>query len=186
MHSIPCHPLDSAADSGPLRKSGPANEALQAPAILNGSSKPSWKRAAAKKRAEQNALIPGKWRLSMPDPLPKNTNAYLRTSRHLSAEELAITEIEDASILLQQIATQQLSAVQVLRAFSKRAAIAHQLINCCTELLFDEAILQAQALDEHMERTGRVVGPLHGLPVSLKDIFDIKGRDSTIGERHPA
>lgn len=32
----------------------------------------------------------------------------------------------------------------------------------------EEAIEQAKKLDEHMERTGKPVGPLHGLPISIK------------------
>jgi amidase len=36
-------------------------------------------------------------------------------------------------------------------------------------------------LDEHLNRTGQVKGPLHGLPISLKDNFNIKGKDSTVG-----
>ena len=40
---------------------------------------------------------------------------------------------------------------------------------------------QAKSLDEHLERTGKTVGPLHGLPISLKDNFNVKGKDSTVG-----
>lgn len=43
------------------------------------------------------------------------------------------------------------------------------------------AFTTAQSLDEHMERTGKPIGPLHGLPVSLKDNFNIVGVDSTVG-----
>lgn len=39
----------------------------------------------------------------------------------------------------------------------------------------------ATARDEHLVRTGKPVGPLHGLPVSLKDNFNLKGLDSTVG-----
>jgi len=54
-------------------------------------------------------------------------------------------------------------------------------LNCLTDTFFDEAIASAKALDDHLERTGKVVGPLHGLPISLKDNFNIKGKDSTVG-----
>jgi len=36
-------------------------------------------------------------------------------------------------------------------------------------------------LDDHLNRTGTVVGPLHGLPVSLKDQINIKGLEACIG-----
>jgi amidase len=47
--------------------------------------------------------------------------------------------------------------------------------------MFDEAIARAKQLDEHLEKTGKPMGPLHGLPVSVKDSFRIVGRDASIG-----
>ncbi|KZL74877.1 hypothetical protein CI238_07520 [Colletotrichum incanum] len=142
---------------------------------------PAWKLAAAQKRAEQYAAIPIEWRIDQPFPPPKDTDSYLRSSGCLTADEVTITEIEDVRVLLKQIATRQLSAVQILKAFAKRAAIAQQLVKCCTEIMFEEALQRAKALDEHLKQTNEVVGPFHGLPISLKDIFDVKGVDSTIG-----
>ena len=39
----------------------------------------------------------------------------------------------------------------------------------------------ARACDEYLKKHGKPKGPLHGIPVSLKDCFNIKGMDSTIG-----
>lgn len=39
----------------------------------------------------------------------------------------------------------------------------------------------AQERDEHLARTGTPMGPLHGLPVSLKDNFHLAGLDATVG-----
>lgn len=50
-----------------------------------------------------------------------------------------------------------------------------------TEPLFTSAIKRGRELDEHLKRTGKTVGPLHGLPVSIKDTFNVKGVDSSIG-----
>jgi amidase len=47
--------------------------------------------------------------------------------------------------------------------------------------MFDSAMQRAKALDESLETTGQLHGPLHGLPVSLKDQFDVRGVDSTLG-----
>ncbi len=63
----------------------------------------------------------------------------------------------------------------------KRAAIAHQLTNCLTEPLFSLALARASELDSHLARTGKLLGPLHGLPISVKDSFHITGIDSSIG-----
>lgn len=47
--------------------------------------------------------------------------------------------------------------------------------------MFDEAMARAKALDEHFSRTGKTVGPLHGLPISLKDNFNIAGKPTSVG-----
>ena len=47
--------------------------------------------------------------------------------------------------------------------------------------MFNDAIERAQKLDEEFQKTGKVVGPLHGLPISLKDNFNIPGYPSSLG-----
>ncbi len=144
-------------------------------------SRPLWKVKAAAKRAAQLEAIPKEWRLPDPRPQPKNTYQFLKTSGILSEFELKITESTDAKALLEQIANQELSAVTVVTAFCKHAAIAHQLIGCCTEIFFEEAISRAGSLDYWQGKHQDTVGPLHGLPVSVKDVFNVKGYDTTIG-----
>ncbi|KAF1911632.1 amidase signature domain-containing protein [Ampelomyces quisqualis] len=58
---------------------------------------------------------------------------------------------------------------------------AHQRTNCLTEILFADAIQEAKALDETFTKHGSLVGPLHGVPMTLKDQFDVAGYDSTLG-----
>ena len=50
--------------------------------------------------------------------------------------------------------------------------------------MFNEAIEQAKALDLYQKQHGAVKGPLHGLPISLKDSFKVRGHDATIGLLH--
>lgn len=40
---------------------------------------------------------------------------------------------------------------------------------------------RARELDQYYRKTGKLVGPLHGIPMSLKDQFDIAGVDTTFG-----
>jgi amidase len=47
--------------------------------------------------------------------------------------------------------------------------------------MFDDAIARAKQLDDHFKQTSKPVGPLHGLPVSLKDNFNIIGKTSATG-----
>ncbi|KAJ7646909.1 amidase signature domain-containing protein, partial [Roridomyces roridus] len=68
----------------------------------------------------------------------------------------------------------------VLEAFIAQALVAHEATSCITEVMFDDARERARDLDKLFEKTGRVVGPLHGVPISVK-VYDIKGYDTTIG-----
>ena len=146
-----------------------------------GFKEPQWKQKAAKKRESQLASIPSEWRFPDPVPQPKNAYEYLKTSGVLTTQDLTITEIPDARLLSKLLSTGCYSAVTVTRAFFKRAAIAQQLIRCCTEMFFDEVLETAKHLDEYMQNHGKPIGPLHGLPIPLKDGFNIEGQDNTLG-----
>lgn len=63
----------------------------------------------------------------------------------------------------------------------KKKLISLSQTNCITEVLFNEGLERARYLDEFLERTGSVVGPLHGLPLSLKDNFITPPHPSSIG-----
>lgn len=56
-----------------------------------------------------------------------------------------------------------------------------QKTNSITEVVFEDALNQARELDAHFKMTGELRGPLHGIPITLKDQFNIKGVDSTLG-----
>jgi amidase len=141
-----------------------------------------WHDIAARKKAEQQARIPEAWRLSgSTDTEQANLLQVPRQSGILTDAELQITEKYDATELLDELAQGNLTSMAVATAFCKRAAIAQQLTNCLTEILFDDAIARAKELDAHFNRTGQPFGPLHGLPISLKDTFQIKGYDASVG-----
>lgn len=141
-----------------------------------------WRDIAARKKAEQLGRIPEAWRLPDSTDLEQaNILQVPRQSGILTDIELQITEEYDATELVDELANGNVSSEDVATAFCKRAAIAQQLTNCLTEILFDDAIARAKELDAHFERTGRPFGPLHGLPISLKDTFQIKGYDASLG-----
>lgn len=140
---------------------------------------------AAAKRARQYDATPVQWRLANIPPVDSVPNAldYIRESKLLTPKELEITESYDVAELLRKISTRKLSSLEVAMAFAKRAAFAHQLTTCLTEIFFDEAFAAAIKLDHVLATTGKTVGPLHGLPVSVKDCVGIKGVDTTLGEK---
>ncbi|KAJ5719903.1 hypothetical protein N7493_006781 [Penicillium malachiteum] len=144
---------------------------------------PHWKPAVLAKRAAQYELIPPEWRLpdSVLSSQPLSCVEAIRASGILSSDESAWTETTDIRDLVSAVATRRVTSLQLTTAFCKRAAIAQQLTKCLTEICFDRALNRARELDEHLVRTGEVVGPLHGIPVSIKDRFDIEGLDTTVG-----
>lgn len=48
-------------------------------------------------------------------------------------------------------------------------------------MFFDDALKRARELDQFFKDHGRVVGPLHGVPMTLKDQFNVRGYDTTLG-----
>jgi amidase len=50
-----------------------------------------------------------------------------------------------------------------------------------TVIFFEEALETARELDKHLRSTGKPRGPLHGLPISIKDNFHIRGKDACQG-----
>ena len=48
-------------------------------------------------------------------------------------------------------------------------------VNCITELLPDQALERARYLDTYLEQHGKPLGPLHGIPISVKEHIGMKG-----------
>ncbi|PIG81166.1 putative general amidase [Aspergillus arachidicola] len=162
------------------------------------NSTPSYPAIAQRKQAHLESQIPAEWKLSA-SQIPSGmlsledsiTNAKQyqrvnvmdvpRTCGLLTAKELEITENWDIRGLLRVIAEKRYTTEDVVGAFCKRAAIAHQVTRCLSEPLFDRALQRAKDLDLHLQKSGKPIGPLHGLPVSVKDSFHVKGVDSTTG-----
>jgi amidase len=128
-------------------------------------------------QTELKLKIPQQWRL--PDTTlatkPRNITPIFRTCGILSARELEITEVEDCTALLSKIHSKDWSAVEAVTAFCKRAAIAQQLVNPLMDIAFDEGVRRAKELDDYLQSTGKVVGPLHGLPISFKVRIPVRG-----------
>ncbi|KAL1303077.1 hypothetical protein AAFC00_006521 [Neodothiora populina] len=142
-------------------------------------AKLSWQSIAAAKRHElEDAISEYKIEESLLDGT--NTTSWPSASGLLSPRELKITESR-AVDLVEKLRSRDYSAVEVTVAFCKRAAIAQQATNCIALVLFKEAVEQARALDECMEKKGKPIGPLHGLPISVKEHIFLKGTPATSG-----
>lgn len=133
-----------------------------------------WQTLAQSKRESVFAAIPKDWLLP-----PSQTSQYTETSSIsvldvprtcgiLTEKELDITENYDATDLVGMMAERRLTSTEVVTAFCKRAAVAQQCVSCLTEIMFEEAIARAKECDDFLNKEGKVMGPLHGLPISLK------------------
>ncbi|KAH7133814.1 amidase signature domain-containing protein [Dactylonectria macrodidyma] len=146
-----------------------------------------WQALIHEKRALRDSQIPTEWRLD--DGITSQARRdnpisgfdLLDQTNLLTKREREITDKYDATALLGQLASGVVSSLEVTTAFCKRAAIAQQLINPLTEIFFDNALERAKELDAYLAREGKPVGPFHGLPISLKDMWMVKGEAATLG-----
>ena len=142
-----------------------------------------WQEDTEKKRKALAALIPEKWRIpssQLPPESQRSVISFFEQNNLLSTEELTITRLTLRQ-LAWKIASAEYTAMQVCQAYCHRAAIAHQLVNCLLEISFDAAFKRAKELDEYFQKHGRTVGLLHGVPISLKDQFRVKGLECCMG-----
>jgi amidase len=171
----------------------------------------SWRERAAHKVAQTASKIPSEWRISPQDCDRARTTRNITgpfIQSFLLEREVEIVELDSESFV-RKIASKSLSSLEVANAYCKTAAIAHQIVsaliidftfssaiflcllqtlirlscqnNCLHEIFFEEALACAKFLDQYLSEHGRTIGTLHGLPISLKDQFHVKGNDTTMG-----
>ncbi|KAF3922522.1 Acetamidase [Orbilia brochopaga] len=145
----------------------------------------SWKDIAVQRRGHRDDTINDlvKHGIDVPSlpaaqDLPRNVYEIARNT--LTDREQEITELGPTR-LVEALAKSRYTSVQVTKAFLRRAAVAQKLTNCITELLPDLAIKRAESLDAHLLNTGTPIGPLHGLPISVKEHIGIKSHDLNAG-----
>ncbi|EWY85605.1 hypothetical protein FOYG_12746 [Fusarium oxysporum NRRL 32931] len=145
--------------------------------------KETWEARASAKRAATLDKIPLQWRLSSEDLERAHCQRDITgpfIEQFLCKEAVYITSLKTVGIL-NAVSKQELTTTRVVRAFCQRAAVAHQVNNCLHEIFFDQALERARYLDDYFAKRGTTLGPLHGLPISLKDQFHVKGVDTTMG-----
>ncbi len=98
----------------------------------------------------------------------------------LSEKEQEITDLS-ASVLVKKISSGEFTSTEVFRAYAKRATAAQQLTNCAMQLFIEEGLERAKFLDDYYVKTGKTIGPLHGLPISVKEHMNFKNKITTAG-----
>ena len=62
-----------------------------------------------------------------------------------------------------------------------RVYLTSNQVSCLHEAFFDAALESAAELDDYLHKNGKPKGSLHGLPVSLKDQFHVRGVETHMG-----
>ncbi|GAA99315.1 hypothetical protein E5Q_06010 [Mixia osmundae IAM 14324] len=96
------------------------------------------------------------------------------------AEYLSCTAVEIRDNIV-DASKSKWTAQRVMSAFIRAAIRSQEHTNCLTEVMFIDALETAKKLDEDFQQDGTVVGRLHGVPISLKDLIHVKGLDASIG-----
>jgi aspartyl-tRNA(Asn)/glutamyl-tRNA(Gln) amidotransferase subunit A len=108
----------------------------------------------------------------------------LASPGHLGAAIMRSSESDPAllpaHILSDEIGARRLSPVDLVDAALARIRKADAKLHAFVEVYAEDARLAAEAADKAI-RSGHAIGPLHGIPIALKDLIEIEGRVTTGG-----
>ena len=88
--------------------------------------------------------------------------------------------LDDAIALSTGLQKGTFSSFDIVSAYLERIRNQDTWLHCFVEVYETEALEAAQASDQ-MRKAGYTLGPLHGLPIAVKDLVDIAGKVTTIG-----
>ncbi len=94
----------------------------------------------------------------------------------MKLHELSATAIAAA------VQAKEVSAGDVLRAHIARIEVLDPALNCFTDRTFTRAATEAAAVDRKIA-AGEVVGPLAGVPIAVKNLFDVTGLATLAGAK---
>jgi len=86
----------------------------------------------------------------------------------------------DATAQLAALTSKRVSSVELLKAALARHAETHSRLNAVVTADPERALERARAMDDARGR-GDVIGPLAGLPMTVKDTFDVVGMPASSG-----
>jgi aspartyl-tRNA(Asn)/glutamyl-tRNA(Gln) amidotransferase subunit A len=104
------------------------------------------------------------------------------TTRAGSAHDSDPLHYEDATTMAALIASRQVSSREVVQAHLDRISDVDRQINAIVTLLADDALHAADAADAAV-RGRDPVGPLHGVPFTVKDCLDTNGVPTQSGSK---
>jgi aspartyl-tRNA(Asn)/glutamyl-tRNA(Gln) amidotransferase subunit A len=95
----------------------------------------------------------------------------------MSANELCYWTIAE---LAANIQAQEISPVEVIQAQLDRIDQLDPTLNAYLTVLSEQAMQEARTAEQEI-RHGHYRGPLHGVPIAIKDLFDMQGVRTTAG-----
>ena len=87
-----------------------------------------------------------------------------------------------AATLAQSVKDKKMSAVELLNLYLQRIEEVNPKLNAVVQLATERSLAEAREADDDLQK-GRLRGPLHGLPITLKDSIDTEGIISTGGTK---
>lgn len=90
-------------------------------------------------------------------------------------ESKIVNEYTIADLLSKQLSG-ELTAEEITKAYIKSAIIAQFTTNSAMQFLIPEALEKAKTLDSYLKENGKLIGPMHGVPISLKEQLGYKGQ----------
>ena len=88
--------------------------------------------------------------------------------------------LNDAIALSTGLQKGTFTSFDIVSAYLERIRNQDTWLHCFVEVYETEALEAAKASDQ-MRKAGYTLGPLHGLPIAVKDLVDIEGKVTTIG-----
>lgn len=104
-------------------------------------------------------------------------------SSTLPSHEDAVLTSLSASQIARHIAEGQLSSQEVVEAHIRRIEAVNPRLNAVVVSLFEQACAEAGQADS-LRAQGTLLGPLHGVPITLKEQFMVAGTPTTVGILH--
>lgn len=89
----------------------------------------------------------------------------------------------DVTSLIDHLQPGSLTAVKAVKTYIKHLEHVNSKVNCLVESRFAEALKEAKEADRLLE-SGKASGKLTGVPISIKESFDVSGMRTTGGLKH--
>lgn len=97
----------------------------------------------------------------------------------MNSTDLCFLSVADLGALIER---REVSAVEVAQTYLTRIEELEPRLNAYVCVLGEQSLAEARKVDEAIA-AGKYLGPLHGAPVALKDIFDLAGTKTTASSK---